>query len=243
MNKKTILKIIALLVIGAVFGFLISFGLLKLDGSKFIDIGNQISMFIFNNTVEIFLGLFVLLYFPAVYFYQKGKRIYNRMDDSTDDEMDQLEKMGSKNFDLSLSISNVFLILTFVLFGIAFKNTISEMHIVIIVFLFNCIANAVLQIITIKYIQKIDSRLKGDPTSLKFAKNFVESCDEAEKLKIYKSGYHSFQFSKNTAFALLMLSILCNFTLDTGMFPILLTGVFTLVQVVSYSYFAMKNEV
>ena len=243
MNKKTILKIMVLLVIGAVFGFLMSFGLLRLDVSKFIYIANQMSAFILNNTVKIQLGLIVFLYLPALYFYQKGKRIFKQMDTSTDDEMDQLEKAGSKNFDFSLSISNVFFILTLILFGIAFKNTISSIYMVLIVFLFSTIANTVLQIITIKYIQRIDNRLEGDPTSLKFAKDFVESCDEAEKLKIYKSGYHSFQFTKNIAFILLIVSILCNFTLDTGMLPILLTGFFTLMQVISYSYFAMKNEI
>ena len=57
-----------------------------------------------------------------------------------------------------------------------------------------------------------------------------------KKEKIFKS------ILKNTAFALLMISILCNLTLYTGMLSILLTGVFMLIQVASYNYFAMKSE-
>jgi len=100
----------------------------------------------------------------------------------------------------------------------------------------------VLEIVTIKFVQKMDERLKGDPTSLRFAKDFLESCDEAQKLRIYKSGYKAFQFTKNASLVLLIIAIMFNLTLKTGAIPIVLTGIFLLMHIISYGYFEYKNQ-
>ena len=54
----------------------------------------------------------------------------------------------------------------------------------------------------------MDKRIKGEPTSLNFKKDLMESLDEAEKLKIYKVGYLSFGFTRVLTLALLVLSLL-----------------------------------
>jgi hypothetical protein len=128
------------------------------------------------------------------------------------------------------------------LFGMAFNNTNSNQSIVTFLFMFSTIAVSVLNIITIKYIQKNDNRLKGDPTSFRFDKEFLESCDEAQVSRIYKSGYRAFQFSKNVSLVFVILTILLNFTFNTGAFPVFVSCMIMLIQVTSYNYYAIKNE-
>ena len=43
----------------------------------------------------------------------------------------------------------------------------------------------------VKLQQKIEPRMKGDPTSAKFAEQWIESCDEAEKERIFRSAFKS----------------------------------------------------
>lgn len=242
MNKKIIFKIILLLVIGSIFGALFTFGLLKLNGSEYMSIGDQIVKFFINNTIGLHVGLIICLYVPAVYLYFKGKKFYSQISNISDEEIDEFEKVGSKCFDLSMLITNVFLILNFMLFGMTFNKTSGNHSIVIFLFMFSTIAVSVLNIITIKYIQKNDNRLKGDPTSFRFDKEFLESCDEAQVSKIYKSGYRAFQFSKNVSLGFVILTILLKFTFNTGAFPVFLSCMIMLIQVASYNYYAMKNE-
>ena len=242
MNKKTIFKMIILLVISSIVGALFTLGLLKLNESQFISIGDQVAKFFTNNTVELHLGLIIFLYFPAVYLYFKGKKSYSQISNISDEEIDEFEKVGSNSFDLAMLISNVFLILNFMLFGMTFSKNSSNQSIVIFLFMFSTIAVSILTIITIKYIQKNDNRLKGDPTSFRFDKEFLESCDEAQVSKIYKSGYRAFQFSKNVSLVFVVLTILLKFTFNTGIFPVFVSCMMMLMQVTSYNYYAMKKE-
>lgn len=242
MNKKTIFKMILLLVISSIVGALFTLGLLKLNETEFISIGGQVGNIFINNTIELHLGLIICLYFPAVYLYFKGKKFYSQISNISDEEIDEFEKVGSKSFDLAMLISNVFLILNFMLFGMTFNNTNSNQSIVTFLFMFSTIAVSVLSIITIKYIQKNDNRLKGDPTSFRFDKEFLESCDEAQVSRIYKAGYRAFQFSKNVSLVFVILTILLNFTFNTGAFPVFVSCMIMLMQVTSYNYYAMKNE-
>jgi len=242
MNKKTIFRIILLLAISSIFGTLITLGLLKLNQSEYMRIVDAIDNFFINNTSELHLGLIISLYFPAVYLYFKGKKFYSQISNISDEETDVFEKIGSKFFNLAISISSVLLILNFMLFGMTFDKTNSNHSIVIFLFMFSVIGVSVLNIITIKYIQKNDNRLKGDPTSLRFDKEFLESCDEAEVSRIHKSGYRAFVFSKNASLVFIVLTILLNFTFNTGTFPIFLSCMMMLIQVTAYSYHAMKNE-
>ncbi|MGK0468212.1 MAG: hypothetical protein ACJAX4_003532 [Clostridium sp.] len=242
MNKKTIFKMILLLVISSIVGALFTLGLLKLNESEFMSIGDQVTKFFMNNTVELHLGLIIFLYFPALYLYFKGKKAYSQISNISDEEIDEFEKVGSKSFDLAMLISNVFLILNFMLVGMTFNKTSSNNSIVIFLFMLSTIAVSVLAIITIKYIQKNDNRLKGDPTSFRFDKEFLESCDEAQVSRIYKAGYRAFQFSKNVSLVFVILTILLKFTFNTGAFPVFVSCMIMLIQVTSYNYYAMKKE-
>ena len=114
--------------------------------------------------------------------------------------------------------------------------------VIIAIFMINIFASSMLEISTIKFIQKVDNRLKGDPTSLRFSKDFLESCDEAEKLKIYKSGYHGFQFTKNVSLVFVILTMLGNMLLDTGGFPVFVSCSMLLTIIGSNSYYSIfKN--
>ena len=240
MNMKTIFKMILMMGIGGVIGIISAFGLLKLSQSEFMIIISQFGNFFINNVLVFDIGLIICLFLPAVYQYVKAKRNYNHIIDISDDNADFYERAGERSFNLSMLINGVFLILNFMLFGMTFEKNRDGLS--LILFLSSVICASVLEIIAIRYIQKFDNRLKGEPTSFRFHKDFLESCDEAEKLKIYKCGYNAFQTSKNASPGLIIITMISNITLNTGTFPIFISCVIMLIQVTSYNYYALKGN-
>jgi len=232
---------IVLMVIGGIIGVILTFGLLKLNQPAYISIAAQTGHFIVKNSLANYIGLFLCLFLPAVYHYQKAKRNYNQITDISDEKADAYEKAGEKSFNLSMLFNGVYLILNIMLFGMTFDKTREDFFLIIFLFMFGVICASVLEIIAIKYIQKIDNRLKGEPTSFRFHKDFLESCDEAEKLKIYKRGFNAFQISKNVTLGFIVFTILSNMILNTGIFPIFISCMIMLIQVISYSYYALKG--
>lgn len=242
MNKKTVFKMIIMLVVGGVFGVIFSLGLKMLSESGVLNNSSQVGEFFVKNTLGFEVGLILFFYIPAVYLHFKGKKIFGSIKNASDEEVDVMEKAGAKSFDLSLSINAVLLILNLMLFGMSFDENKSNLFLIAVLFMVITVAGSILEIVTVRFIQKRDNRLKGDPSSFRFIKDFLESCDEAEKLKIYKSGYHAFQISKKSSIAFVVLAILCNLILETGPFPIFISGMMALIQLTSYSYYAMKKN-
>ena len=242
MNKKTVFKMIFIMIIGGIFGFFISKGVLKLNDTESIKAASNIGDFFVKNNIAIFLLLLILLYLPSVYLFIKGKSIFLELDNMLDEECDIQTKVGQRKLDIALSLNGVFMIFNFMLFGMTFAKLMNNEFVIIAIFMVNMFASSMLEISTIKFIQKVDNRLKGDPTSLRFSKDFLESCDEAEKLKIYKSGYHGFQFTKNVSLVFVILTMLGNMLLDTGGFPVFVSCSMLLTIIGSNSYYSIfKN--
>ncbi|SHH81570.1 DUF3169 family protein [Clostridium grantii] len=242
--NKTAFRLLLLLIIGGILGGISSIGMIKFKDSEYVNLFTNMGKLFIENSININIALIVFLFLPAVYFNIKGRKITNMMfqENVSDDKIESFEKYGSKFRDISLSINSVFIILNFMLLGMTFDVTNSKLFVTLIVFLVSCIAGSVLEIVTIKFMQKNDSRLKGDPTSFKFHKDFLESCDEAEKLKIYKTGYKAFQFSRGASLVLIIITIMGNMTFKTGGFPVFISGMFMLIQISSYSYYDFKEN-
>ena len=49
-----------------------------------------------------------------------------------------------------------------------------------------------------KCVQRVYPEKKGDPASRKFQKEWLESCDEAERAMIYQSAYKSYMTANKT---------------------------------------------
>lgn len=242
MNKKTIFKVLFLTIIGGIVGFIISVGLLNLLDAGNRQIASNVRDLFVKNNIIIFLLLLILIYLPSVYLFIQGKRIFAKVDNMSDEECESQSMIGQRKFDLALAINGVFMILNFMLFGMTYADLTNNEMVVLSIFMVNIFSSSILEIMTIRAIQKANTRLKGDPTSLRFSKDFLESCDEAERMKIYKTAFHSFQLTKQVALAFVVLTILCNLLLDTGGFPVFVSTSLMLTIIASHSYYAIYKN-
>ena len=87
----------------------------------------------------------------------------------------------------------------------------------------------------IKLLQIVHPEKRGDISSKNFQKQWLESCDEAEKEVIYQSSYKTYIFMSKCIAVLLLVTMIAHLFFKTGVMAILVVGVMYLVMAVKYS--------
>lgn len=238
-NKKTILKVIGYLSIGGVFGFIAAMSLNAFGNSAYLGIFDQFREFLVGKNIYLFPALLFLFFTPIYIIGHQGKNNLALAQNLSDEQYDAAIESAEKKIDIALALNSIFMVLNFILMGVSFNPRVSHVFITLGLFLLNILVVSFYEISTIRFIQKNDTRLKGDPVSMRFRKDFFESCDEAEKEAILKTAYDSFNFARNVALGLLVTSILGQMLLETGVFAILISGIMLLAIVAGYSYYGI----
>lgn len=241
MNKKTIIKIALLMLVGAVVGMGVTLGLIALEEGLVFGLDAIVNFF---NSYNVFMYplLLIGLFIPSYILYKQGLKVLKACEHADEEALDDLSKKSNQKFNLSLTINGVFMVLNFMLMGTTFNGENKYVFLTLAVFMLNAILSSVIEILVIRSIQKYDNRIEGDPTSFKFHKDFLNSCDEAEKLTIYRSGYKAFQLIKNVTFVFMLISILMNMVFKTGSYTVFMLSTLLLVENLGYSIYAMREE-
>ncbi len=242
MNKKTTLKYVGMMIIGGIFGALLSLGLINGKEKLTDEIFPLISTALMDNSFYIMLFVTLTLLIPTIFHFVKGKSLMKVTIDLDDDALDIVEKKAQKHSNKAMAFNSILLVLNFMMYGMSFDSEGLPFIAKTILFLIVLISCSILELKTIKLIQKYDSRLKGDPGSLKFQKDLLESCDEAEKLKIYETGFKAYQFTKDGALIMVVVTIILKVTGISGSFPVFISSTLFLMIVASFNYYAIKAE-
>lgn len=96
----------------------------------------------------------------------------------------------------------------------------------------------------VKLLQKVHPEKKGDIASKDFHKQWLESCDEAEKEAVYQSSYSTYIFSGKLIGILLVVTMIAHLFFNTGVFAIVVVGVIYLCITIKYcvSCVKLKNK-
>lgn len=242
MNKKTIIKLGLMLLVGGVCGALGSLLMLTIMDNG----GNEILINFGNFLKEInwmiLLFLTLSMFLPSFVLFRKTKKRYQLIDTVSEEEIDKIQEDIDWNMSLAVTINGAFVVLNMIVFGSTFNVENSFFPLAMAIFLFNAVGGSVLEIKVVKIIQKYDPRIKGDPTSLNFHKDYLASCDEAEQLRIYKASYYAFQTTKGISWVMMILAVLGHMLFDVGIYSILLVGILMLVQVIAMGYQSMRKD-
>lgn len=103
-----------------------------------------------------------------------------------------------------------------------------------VIFCILCLYQGYWQVRFVKKIQKIEPDKKGDPSSMKFQKQWIESCDEAEREMIYQSSYTAYQAMSTVLPLLLVFTMICHLMWNTGVMAVFAVAVIWIVMVASY---------
>ena len=134
------------------------------------------------------------------------------------------------------------LILQFLLFGLAADGSNSGLLLSVVLFLGFCIVILFLEASLVRQIQKADPMKRGDIGSLRFNRDWLESCDEAERLGIYKASWKSFQVMNSLCPVIEAVALLGKIMFDTGNFPIILVTILWAVQTGVYCFYSAQYD-
>lgn len=173
--------------------------------------------------------LFCLL--AAFIYYKKAQSHLSRTGLDNDDDFAQIDR----DLGISMTILNMIFVVAFLFFGIFAAGLETIMHqfeqrssfaglvaVTIIVFLVGSFTAIYLQSRLIKLIKVLYPDKKGDLLELRFAKDWLESCDEAEQYIIYRAAYKTYRVTNQCLIFFWLIAVFGAMFFDTGLLPIIL---------------------
>ena len=185
---------------------------------------------------SIILGLCALIIL-IVFF--SAKRKLKRLEQNDDESFDLIDQQ----LGFLLPFISATMIGGFCLFGITVTNALNESTLVgLMIFLINTAFTLIMTVYTIKLTKILYPEKKGNPLDLNFDKDWIKSCDEAEKFVIYKASYRCYQLMNFIYCGVMTLCLLISITINIGIFPYLLIGFLWITQTLIYAKSANKLQ-
>lgn len=82
--------------------------------------------------------------------------------------------------------------------------------------------------------REVNPEKKGDPLDVRFQKNWVESCDEAQKAEIYRCGYSGYLWGLYGGYVLFILSFILHNLFAVGLLPLTFVTIHIFVMQIGY---------
>lgn len=181
--------------------------------------------------------------------HYRQRIICSRVLEAEDEECDRWEYEEERNGALGSIINILSQVLCILILSSGYSiKYIAEDHqnvmAACLVFLVCYVYDGFWQVRFVKTTQKAHPEKKGDPASLKFQQQWLESCDEAEKEVVFQSAYKCYFKMNRWIPALLLIAMLGHLFFDTGILAIIIVAVIWLILTGTYlrSCVDMKKE-
>ena len=255
--KNKILKFILIFLISLLIGFLIGFSIgyiiysLKIKSEIFIKFSNLMNKI--PETIKSY-GFYIIsillsieLFLGELFIYKMkilGNEIIKGIED--DNEADIKELKLSRYGAISTSIISIVSVLIILIYAVSYTNiniktiNLSVWFLLSIIFVISSFYEAIYLIRFVNLVIKVYPDRYGDPSSLKFTEQWVESCDEAEKAIIYRATFKSYTFIQKLIAFLLITLLITHIIFNTGILPIIICGIISICANLTYQIEAYK---
>lgn len=245
-NKQIYTKFVIMIIVGGLVGFIAGFGGAIISDMCGGDIVSGLNH-IFKVVVPVvYLLLMVVTYSISFVNYGKAKKIVTEWDGIDEDVLDEADKKLS----FALEPTNIMMVCNFFLYsamtyisgvqiqGIeeeTFKKGLPIMVTGIILFVINLVIITVIQKLTVELTKKINPEKKGNILDTDFQKDWLASCDEAQKQMIYEASYKAYQATGYACMVMCILTLVAMLLFDTGILPSICVFVIWLTMVLAYT--------
>lgn len=248
-DKKAFKGFTIMMIIAAIIGGFIGFMSVNLKDV----LGESVPNF-FMNLFEIItpfasIVLSVVVIIIHKIIYGRCHREYALWEQRGEDEESVIDKIEEK-LSYVILFSSVNMILGYFFFGVGIAVlSVDEMNLKLSVIkglclfigLIVCIASSILiQKKLVNFEKEINPLLKGSVYDMKFTKKWVDSCDEAIKLGIYKCAFKSHIAVSTTCVVLWLFCVIGYDLWDFGILPLVMVTIIWLVQTISYCVESIK---
>ena len=241
-DKKAFKSFIIVMIISAMVGAIIGGGSIYLQKH----IGDELSDFLLNILMTITpyasLVLSILVTIVSVIVYNSSRKKLKLWNQS--DEQDEIIDNIEVKLSYVLLFASVNLIIGFFFFGAGMAILSEDSYTKVILFLVGfivCVVSTILiQNKVVNLEKEINPFLNGSVYDFKFSQKWLDSCDEAIKLNIYKSSFKAHKSVTNTCLILWIICVIGYDFFDFGIMPLVMVTIIWLVQTVSYCRESIK---
>ena len=248
-NKKVVITFVIVMAVSLLIGFLSGyFFTTEGDGESLNKILSEISIFLKFNIPYASLVANIVVFSICLLIYARARALYKSWHGEDDDVLDKAE---GKLF-YTMSIPSIMMVLNFLFYGITmcskpigdeYNSKVAFLVILsTVALIFSVVWEVLLQGMSISLLKKINPEKRGNILDFRFDKKWLDSCDEAQKMAVYKTSYEANKVTKYVFVFGWVVALLANEILHFGMFPIILISVMWLVQTIAYVSAAHKYE-
>lgn len=180
-------------------------------------------------------------------FFAKCRIMYRKLmnDRGNDDLWDSLED----SLNLPVILSGTFSMVTICLFMcFVYESLISEQYsngiavTAFVLFIIAMAAEIIIPYLTLDMEKKLNPEKQGNILDMKFRKVWMDSCDEAERMIAYKSGYKAFLSTNTACIILIVIAFIGAFAFSTGISALVFVFIIWFVNNFSYMLRALRLE-
>ena len=243
-NKKEDKKFLGkfLLILGGAFlvGILAGFCMAFLKDAT--ELPAMISGAIYNVAVSIapYVSIVFVIVMGMVLFITNKRATKMAMAWDGEDEK-EYEKIDGMLGNV-LSALNVGTVITYFFFAIGFEDIVKRSAFADCCYFFGFIGALVVIIVgqsaIIKLVKELNPEKKGSVYDMKFIDKWEGSCDEMEKLLIYKSAYKTHTKMGTFFVGLWIFCVFGNIVFNFGLMPVTMVSVIWLYQVCMYTHYS-----
>lgn len=232
--------LLAALIVGAILGI----GIWCVDIDEIGSYGISFVQLISRYMLPIMIVLAIIHVVAGEFILKKIKRQGLMLEDAEDDESDRievdLERCGAVGtvLDTVLNVIAILVLSTGYSMEYIIELNGSEARALLVamgIFILAFIYSGYWGVRFVKEVQKIYPNKKGDPSTRRFTKEWLESCDEAEQEKIYKAAYKSYYIGMKIMPMCMILALLFHLVWNTGIIAVSFVGVIWIVMTVTYN--------
>lgn len=247
-DKQIAIKFVVILIFACVIGFVGGFGCViladKFDGNVF----NSFKEIMKILMPIIFVGSNIVVHIFCFAKYTKGKKLADNWDGWNEEVIDKAEEA----LGVAIIPENILLVCNFFMYGatlyfadFTIEGGLGNLVVAvigIITFIIGLFFSTFLQKLVVEAEKKINPEKRGNVLDMEFTKEWMSSCDEAQKKLIHEAGFKAYQAASAVCMVMSVVSTMGLMTFGTGLFPLVCVSIIWIALVVSYSVACVKLE-
>jgi len=243
-DKKHLGKFFLLLIGGFVLGIVMGFVMAFAEDVESLPETISGGVYNFAQAVAPYFGVVFCAIMVIVLLVVKSKvaKMIKAWDGEDEDEYKRIDCILGN----ALTALNVGTIVEYFFFAVGFEGIVGRSGFADACYFFGFIATLVVvmvgQQIIINMTKQVNPEKKGSIYDMKFIDKWEDSCDEAEKILIYKSAYSTYTKMSGLFVGLWVFCIFGNGFFNFGLMPVTLVSLIWLCNVCIYTYYSKYYE-
>lgn len=249
-DKKYFVKFMILLIVSATAGYGIGFlfGKLKKAGFHFPSITQDMMGIIALSMPIVFLLMNIVFAIISISSISKVRRELKLWDGEDEELADKIDMM----LGLPIGLSSIMSIINMFMFSFCIHlDMITEtgktsekvlMFAIIGVFILSFVVMMLIQKKCIDLTKDMNPEKQGSIFDVKFSEKWEESCDEAQKLRIYQASYGAFKTVNSMCSTLWVVCLVLDLFFGFGIAPVIMVTTIWLGNTISYLVTGSKLE-